>query len=757
MHRWLPGLVLAAMLGALPLGAQELPRQVAVASVAERWVWERLRAGEVADLGLHCALRRDAEAGDANLSSEPIALSASAGNGTMEDDARWRDSCRQVSARFLEWLLTGPQWRVAPTHRGVWIVGARVADRVDLTNAEVKAEVGLARSRFEAEILLDRARFEGLLSLYGSAFLQGLRGNALRVDGDIQLDEGALIRAGGLDLGGARVGGYLSMSASRFEAGVTADSMRVGGSMFMSSATVVTGGEMRLVRAQIGGNLDMSGSRFEAGVNGNSLRVRGSMFSRNGTVVTGGEISLIAANIAGNLDMSGSRFEAGVNANALRVEGMMFVRDGTIVRGGALNLVAVKIGGSLEMDGSRFEAGVDGNSLRVDGYLRLGARAIVTGGELNLVAASVGSIVDMSGSRFEAGVNGNSLRVGGSLFLNDGTVVSGKELALVNASIGSNLEMSGSRFEAGVDGGRLRVGDSLFLRHSTFEDRVEITNAEVGSLLDLANATFAVLDLSGTEVKGDLRLAWEDAYYPRWTGSRPLILRNTRVAALQDGDGAWPNVLDLQGFTYERLGGAAGAGQVEMLRREGERYAAWLARDPAITPQPYRHLASLLRSAGERDKADAILVAYRDRERAEAWRKCGESVTAWWHWGLALKGAECREAAWLSILRATIGYGIGDGPFRIFWWVLIFTVLGAVVLCFVKPPGPRGLMWSFGASLDHLLPIIHLNKEFDDYFDDPKRERLYGWQLAYFAGHALVGYLLASFLVAGLAGLTQVN
>jgi hypothetical protein len=65
------------------------------------------------------------------------------------------------------------------------------------------------------------------------------------------------------------------------------------------------------------------------------------------------------------------------------------------------------------------------------------------------------------------------------------------------------------------------------------------------------------------------------------------------------------------------------------------------------------------------------------------------------------------------------------------------------------------VLWCFGASLDHLLPIVELNKEFSDYFHDPERRRLRGWQLSYFAFHALVGYALGFFLLAGLTGLTQ--
>ena len=82
-------------------------------------------------------------------------------------------------------------------------------------------------------------------------------------------------------------------------------------------------------------------------------------------------------------------------------------------------------------------------------------------------------------------------------------------------------------------------------------------------------------------------------------------------------------------------------------------------------------------------------------------------------------------------------------------------MLGAVVLWFSQEARAKGPAWCLGASLDHLLPIVELNKEFGDFFHDPNRERLKGWQVFYFGIQTLVGYVLASFVVAGLAGLTQ--
>jgi hypothetical protein len=34
----------------------------------------------------------------------------------------------------------------------------------------------------------------------------------------------------------------------------------------------------------------------------------------------------------------------------------------------------------------------------------------------------------------------------------------------------------------------------------------------------------------------------------------------------------------------------------------------------------------------------------------------------------------------------------------------------------------HGFVWCFGASLSPLLPVIEINKEFTEFFNDPKRE-----------------------------------
>ncbi len=235
------------------------------------------------------------------------------------------------------------------------------------------------------------------------------------------------------------------------------------------------------------------------------------------------------------------------------------------------------------------------------------------------------------------------------------------------------------------------------------------------------------------------------------------MLRNLRVGAVADRQDAvgrnisWPARLELQGFAYDRLGGYTGGGQRDMLLRDPGYYTELLARDPTFSRQPYQQLAGVFRAAGDADRADAVLYAARDREMMANWRAgdCRHGL------GLLLLNGDCWSAAGLAVLKATIGYGLGGGYWLALAWVGFFTVAGVLVLRASPAARARGLGWRLGASLDRLLPIIELNKEFGDFFDDPKRRRLKGWQLAYFSAHAVAGYVLAAFVAAGLAGLTQ--
>jgi len=153
------------------------------------------------------------------------------------------------------------------------------------------------------------------------------------------------------------------------------------------------------------------------------------------------------------------------------------------------------------------------------------------------------------------------------------------------------------------------------------------------------------------------------------------------------------------------------------------------------SPTPYAQLAAALTSAGDRDAANEIRYLGRVRER--------ETET-----GLAfvLSGA----------VQYVAGFGIGTYTFRVLYWVIGISRAGAALLWMKVPAAKQhGPIWCFGASLARLLPVIEINKEFTYFFDDPKRERLTGWQSFIFSMMSMVGFVLGAILIAAVSGLTQ--
>ena len=109
----------------------------------------------------------------------------------------------------------------------------------------------------------------------------------------------------------------------------------------------------------------------------------------------------------------------------------------------------------------------------------------------------------------------------------------------------------------------------------------------------------------------------------------------------------------------------------------------------------------------------------------------------------------------MFLLEITIGYGLGRRYFRVLWWVLLFTGVGYVMLLEYLPPNvDRDTFTLVWASLDQLLPIVEFNEAHKELF---KKLATSKPALTYFYFHKAVGYVLASFLIAGLAGLTQKN
>jgi hypothetical protein len=153
--------------------------------------------------------------------------------------------------------------------------------------------------------------------------------------------------------------------------------------------------------------------------------------------------------------------------------------------------------------------------------------------------------------------------------------------------------------------------------------------------------------------------------------------------------------------------------------------------------------AAAFTSSGDRDAANDIRYLGREREREATCEKAS------WRegWGVCVLQ---------TALGSVAGYGIGFHTFVVLPWVLVFCLAGAMLLWWTVPAAKQnGAIWCFFASLAQLLPVTPINKELTEFFNDPERKRLKGWQIFVFSALGVIGLALGAILIVAVSGLTQ--
>ncbi|MEE9214116.1 MAG: hypothetical protein V3U54_04860 [Thermodesulfobacteriota bacterium] len=478
-----------------------------------------------------------------------------------------------------------------------------------------------------------------------------------------------------LTLRGAVIKHALNMNGCKFEGKLTMDGLQVGGLLAMSDEAKFK--DVNLCGAKIGDQLDMSGSVFTGTLNMDKIQVESSLFMRSTVMIK--EVILLSAKIDGQLDMSGSIFFDKLDMNSLEVKDSLFMRSGVMFK--EVILRGAKIQENLEMNGSRFNGNIDMTSVQIGSHLFMQKKAVF------------------------AAVN------------------------LSNTKVEGILSMDSSIFSGNMTMENLEVVSQLFMRSSKFEALVSMIFANIGSSLIISDSKFLSLNLTGTQIGKEFCLGTEIHPKTKWETGSTLILRNTKVGALQDLPDAWPDKLELVGFTYSQLGGFAAGERQSMYQRSISWMREWLEKQNDYSPQPYEQLGKVLREAGYKTKANDILFEGKKRERREA--------LTWPTW-----------LTWfnLTLQHIFVGYGY---RFRFtFFWVIALTIIGAFVLKATGQGLANRMPCGLSYSLDMLLPIIRLN-------ESHYAVKLVGIAKYYFYGHIILGYVLASFLIAGLSGITK--
>jgi len=476
--------------------------------------------------------------------------------------------------------------------------------------------------------------------------------------------------------------------------------------------------EVNLAVAQVAGNIQVDGSRFSGLVDLSGMHVGGFVFMRNGAEVQ--KLTLANAEIEKNLVIMGSKVTGDFSMNELHVGGILHLKDSEFTdidlrnvrvsatlwfegsRARKILLSLAQVDKNLQLDHTTLADQIDMGGIRVGGFLLIRSETHLA--YVNLLNAKVEKEFDIASATISGQLNMDRLQVSGPLSINK-TSLNG--VALRDAQVGQ-LNLDSSKVAATLDCSGMDVGGDASLVSSEFVGLVYCAGARIKGDAALDHVTFHKdVDLDKAEIVGALQL--EDT---TWAEDTWLRLANAKLGYL-DLNEPWPTHLELDGLTYRSV-------------NHPESHAPWFARIHRFAPQPYDQLASVVRSAGNEDLATRIRFEGRQRERQEE--------SAWIGWGILLT------------LEHTIGFGYY--PLTALYWVAFFVVVGAVVLR-VTGEGPRnGMPWGISYSFDLLLPIIRLR-------DSHYAIDLKGFARYYFYVHKIMGYLLASFLIAAVSGLTK--
>lgn len=702
----------------------------------EQWAWIEICEGRAADFNRAAGLR------------EPLDPAGSEG---------W-DVTREIRPEFIETILLHPDFTDAIPRHGLQIIGAWIREPLDLASSRLDAVIRLERSRLESGANLSGAKLGSRLSFDQSVFGDAVNLRGIRIEGELSLRNAQMA---GLILDSARISGPVDLSGTTVSGSASLMGLWADDDVFGRCGAEFGGaefGRLDLHGAVINGNLELYEASVYGLLNLGDVEIRDNLlmfddpdfhcYDNEGEPLGKGfsalqgfrpvidEISLSGAEIAGRVNMNGLHVNQTLDMDSIIVGGSIFLRCGARI--GQVILTAGTIGHQLEFTGSivRDNLGMHGLRLGSNLYINDGSEefcgTIEDGGtegdaqdqvepwpanlgSLSLTSAQIGGDIDAHGAEFA------------SIVL-DGTTIDGR-LLLSSTDVEDVLSMED-----------IRVGRNLSLAGAKLNGEVSLLFSAVGADLDLSGADLSQVNLTASRL-GELRLG--SAYQPsaQWRPDGLLVLQNVEAGAIQDRrypTDAWPSQLELDGFTYQRLGGYSrpvaldvqGETGASMADRDAEWFVEWLDNDPTFSPQPYRQLAGLLQSNGQKLKADQVLYAGLERERRESsfWPKVG-----------------------FTMLKVTVGYGIGFRYFISVIWIVGFVVFGFIVLMASKgPEDKKPWHWLAACSLDMLLPIVKLDADHSAYV-----QKLVGWTRSYFYLHQLAGWVLASFLIAALGGVTK--
>ena len=786
----------------------------------EKWVWNRVCSGEIAD------------------------LNQMEGNGDLNPmiPQGWTDK-RVLRPAFLRAMLMEDPYRSAVTSKGMMIVGAWFLEHIDLSESGFEKRISLTKSRFDRNVIMNsfiagssisltgshfigellmhkieingslyvdmclfskqaiisESDIKGILFVVSSRFKNKLSINGSRIGNNLVMDTGdGMVRAefkevdligvtigrnlsllrstvkGKLDLNGIHVSRHLILDYGNFS-DINLLNATIGGKIAICDSTVnglldLTGIDInsdlllfnsklynvKITYGKIGGHIDSNDSYFKGRLQMESIQVKSDILMNNNIL---NDVDMSNAIINGDLNMTSSKVNKDLILSGINIDKNLLIKslnDG-IAQLGDVNLTTARVGGSLFFNGAKIGGLLDLSGAMIENHLFMTDK-----GEYSAVefpSGKIGGFANLCGSTFTGTLNMELIQIGRDLFLNDSSF---KNIYLHLSKISGSLELKNATFSdkaildssdikgkidicnsefTDLDISSIRAGYGLSISGSRFNNIVDISNAHIQGhfLIDKRSTFHGPVYMMHSSVIGNLNLSQSNATYidmsyarisgefipdANWYGESFLALCNAEVMILQDPP-AWPNTVELDGFKYSNFSGFLANKKVNMADKPVSYLINWLSKQDPYSPQPYEQLANVLQKTGHAEKAEDVLIARKDRERSLATGFKRFSLTTQW---------------------LLIDYGYHN-----YWalgWVCFFVVVGWSFIRKNKDLQTKNHISLFIYSIDMLLPVIQLESSNYDI-------HLSGAAKYYFYLHKVAGYILVSFLVAGLSGLTK--
>jgi hypothetical protein len=284
----------------------------------------------------------------------------------------------------------------------------------------------------------------------------------------------------------------------------------------------------------------------------------------------------------------------------------------------------------------------------------------------------------------------------------------------------------------------VHVSQGVFLVRTTVRGITLIEQADIGGSLILLGAHLAKVQLRGASIRNSLSVGHNERPGGRpgidtlWFDDAVLDLSSATIGAIYTPLSVkyWPrsvifNNLDVGALSFNVVSASG-----EKLDNDVDWLAKWMDLQKGFTSERYFRTRVTLQKTGNEVAAAGLGYVSRDRELADSFRR-GDMV----------------HAAYLAFSKIIIGYGYQ------MWlpivWAIVFLGLGAAIFRRTTEAKLANMPYGIAYSFDMLLPLIKL-RDYHYKIDLIKPSVRY-----YFYLHKIAGWVIGSFILAGLSGFTK--